>query len=220
MRWSMLPVSIGAHVTLGVAVLIVPLGADEWPVPAPLHAPYVAMKTWPVPVGVEPHAVSQRRAVSVTAPATIEPERDPVETAAAPLAPGIVVAEGLPAFAGGTPGIVGTVSPPPLPPAPQVPAPPSIVRAGVGVREPKKIADVRPVYPAIAQSARVQGSVILEAVINERGAVERIKVLRSIPLLDGAAIAAVQAWRYTPTTLNGVPVSVLMTITINFTLHD
>jgi len=64
----------------------------------------------------------------------------------------------------------------------------------------------------------VQGTVILEAVINERGATERIKVLRSVPLLDAAAIAAVQNWRYTPTLLNEVPVSVLMTITINFRL--
>jgi periplasmic protein TonB len=218
MRWSMLPVSIGAHVALGVVALIVPLGADEWPVPAPLHAPYVAMKTAPVPVGVEPRAVSHRPAVSVTAPATIEPERDTVEAPAAS-APDLHVADGLPGAGSGAPGVLADTTAPPAPP-PQPPAPPSIVRAGVGVREPKKIADVRPVYPAIAQSARVQGSVILEAVINERGAVERIKVLRSIPLLDGAAIAAVQAWRYTPTTLNGVPVSVLMTITINFTLHE
>ena len=64
----------------------------------------------------------------------------------------------------------------------------------------------------------MQGTVILEAVINERGAIERVRVLRSVPLLDAAAITAVQNWRYTPTLLNGVPVSVLMTITINFRL--
>ena len=82
------------------------------------------------------------------------------------------------------------------------------------MREPKKISDVRPVYPAIAQAAKVEGMVILEAVINERGVVERLKVLRSVPLLDAAAIEAVQKWRYTPTLLNGTPVSVLMTITV------
>jgi protein TonB len=109
---------------------------------------------------------------------------------------------------------------PPLPPPSAPPAPPGLQRAGQGVREPKKIVDVRPVYPEIARNVKVQGVVILEAVINERGGVERIKVLRSVPLLDGAAIDAVKAWRYTPTTLNGVPVSVLMTITINFTLND
>jgi len=88
------------------------------------------------------------------------------------------------------------------------------------VREPKKISDVRPVYPAIAQAAKVEGMVILEAVINERGTVERVRVLRSVPLLDAAAVEAVRNWRYTPTLLNGTPVSVLMTITLHFTLHD
>jgi protein TonB len=66
----------------------------------------------------------------------------------------------------------------------------------------------------------VQGVVILEAVINERGTIERVKVLKSVSLLDAAAIAAVKEWRYTPTLLNGVPISVLMTITMNFTLQD
>jgi protein TonB len=88
------------------------------------------------------------------------------------------------------------------------------------VREPRKVRDVSPVYPAIARTARIQGVVILEAVINERGVVERVKVLGSVPLLDNAAIDAVKEWRYTPTLLNGVPVSVLMTITINFKLND
>jgi periplasmic protein TonB len=108
--------------------------------------------------------------------------------------------------------------PPPAPPAP----PPTVapLRVGGAVREPKRITDVRPVYPAIAQAAKVEGLVILEAVINERGVVERVKVLRSVPLLDAAAVDAVQKWRYTPTLLNGTPVSVLMTITLRFTLHD
>ena len=88
------------------------------------------------------------------------------------------------------------------------------------MREPKRIAGSPPEYPLIARNARVQGVVILEAVINERGEVGRIKVLRSVPLLDNAAITAVQQWRYTPTLLNGVPVSVLMTITVNFTLQE
>jgi protein TonB len=89
---------------------------------------------------------------------------------------------------------------------------------GQGVREPRKIVDATPVYPTLALSVKVEGAVILEAVINERGVVERLKVLKSVPLLDAAAIDAVSRWRYTPTLLNGTPVSVLMTITINFTL--
>ena len=92
------------------------------------------------------------------------------------------------------------------------------MRAGQGVREPRKIVDVPPIYPPIALNARIEGAVILEAVINERGEIERVKVLRSQPLLDDAAVSAVRRWRYTPTLLNGAPVSVLLTITINFTL--
>jgi protein TonB len=99
------------------------------------------------------------------------------------------------------------------------PAAPVPQRAGQGVREPRKIVDVAPIYPEIARRAKVQGAVILEAVIDESGAVDRIRVLRSSPLLDAAAIDAVSRWRYTPTLLNGTPVAVLMTITINFTLN-
>jgi protein TonB len=75
------------------------------------------------------------------------------------------------------------------------------------------------VYPDLARAARVQGTVILEATIDETGAVTNVKVLRSIPLLDRAATDAVRRWRYTPTRLNGVPVPVLMTVTVTFTLR-
>ena len=87
------------------------------------------------------------------------------------------------------------------------------------IRAPQKIRDVRPVYPAIAQSARVQGIVIIEATIGPNGQVQEAKVLRSIPLLDAAALDAVKQWQFTPTMLNGVPVPVIMTVTVNFTLQ-
>ncbi len=78
---------------------------------------------------------------------------------------------------------------------------------------------MNPVYPPIAQSARVQGVVIIEAIIGPDGRVTEAKVLRSIPLLDAAALDAVKQWVYTPTLLNGVPVPVIMTVTVNFTLQ-
>ena len=77
---------------------------------------------------------------------------------------------------------------------------------------------VAPVYPLIAQSARVQGVVILEAVIGVDGKVVDAKVLRSIPLLDQAALDAVRKWEYAPTLLNGAAVPVVMTVTVTFTL--
>jgi len=91
------------------------------------------------------------------------------------------------------------------------------VRIGGQIKAPTKIKDVKPVYPAIAQSARIAGVVTIEATIGPDGKVIDAKVLRSIPLLDEAALDAVRQWEYTPTLLNGVPVPVLVTVTINFT---
>ena len=94
------------------------------------------------------------------------------------------------------------------------------VRVGGPVAPPRKTKDVRPAYPASAQSARLQGVVILETIIGPDGRVQDARVLRSIPLLDAAAVDAVKQWEFTPTLLNGVPVPVIMTVTVNFTLQD
>ncbi|HEV3140539.1 MAG TPA: energy transducer TonB [Vicinamibacterales bacterium] len=102
--------------------------------------------------------------------------------------------------------------------AAQPPPPPAPVRVGGQIPQPTKIVDVKPVYPPIAQSARVQGVVILEATIAPDGTIQDARVLRSIPLLDAAAVDAVRQWRFTPTLLNGVPVPVIMTVTVNFSL--
>ncbi len=103
-------------------------------------------------------------------------------------------------------------------PAVEVKPPPQPVRAGVTVRTPIKTHHVDPVYPAIAQSARIQGIVIIEATISEDGHVTNARLLRSVPLLDQAAIDAVRQWQFTPSMLNGSPVPVIMTVTVNFTL--
>jgi protein TonB len=93
------------------------------------------------------------------------------------------------------------------------------VRVGGNIQPPTKTRDVSPIYPPVAQSARVQGIVILEAIIGPTGRVTEVSVIRSVPLLDEAAITAVKQWEYTPTLLNGVPVPVIMTVTVNFTLR-
>jgi protein TonB len=61
--------------------------------------------------------------------------------------------------------------------------------------------------------------VIIEATIGLTGDVVNARVLRSIPLLDQAALDAVRRWKFTPTTLNGVSYEVVMTVTVNFTLQ-
>jgi protein TonB len=104
----------------------------------------------------------------------------------------------------------------PVPPPPARNEPPRHV--GGVIRPPAKTVHVSPVYPSIARAAKVQGTVILEAVISATGRVEDVKVLRSVQLLDAAAIDAVRQWRFTPTFLNGEPIPVVMTVTVTFTL--
>lgn len=94
------------------------------------------------------------------------------------------------------------------------------IRVGGGIRVPTKTQDVKPVYPAAAQAARVQGVVIIEALVDSSGSIANARVLRSIPMLDDAALGAVSRWRFTPTQLNGAPASVVMTVTVNFTLQQ
>ena len=91
------------------------------------------------------------------------------------------------------------------------------VRVGGPIKPPIKISDVKPVYPALAQSARVSGTVVIEATIDTNGSVIDATVVKSVPLLDQAALDAVRQWVYMPTLLNGVAVPVLMTVTVNFT---
>jgi TonB family protein len=118
--------------------------------------------------------------------------------------------------------------PPPPPPAPITEATDAYrqivethrpIRIGGAIKTPMKVHDVKPIYPPIAQEARVQGVVIIEAVIDETGRVAATRVLRSIPLLDAAAVSAVEQWEFAPTLLNGVPTAVMMTLTVNFSLQ-
>ena len=92
------------------------------------------------------------------------------------------------------------------------------IRASDLVRPPAKIHDILPVYPRAAQEDGVQGVVILEVTIGPTGEVSNITVLRSVPLLDEAAITAVKQWRYEPTLVDGAPVAVVMTVTVSFFL--
>ncbi len=93
------------------------------------------------------------------------------------------------------------------------------VRVGGDVREPVKVRHVDPVYPPLALAARVQGPVVLQCVITTEGNVSEITVVSGHPLLKDAAVAAVSRWRYRPTLLNGEPVSVILTVTVTFSLR-
>jgi len=117
---------------------------------------------------------------------------------------------GVPGAAVGTLDVVAPLPPPPPPPMP--------VRLRAGIEAPQKIGNVAPIYPVTARLARKSGIVILEAVIDANGAVQSVKVLRSVLLLDEAAVDAVRQWRFTPARLNGVAIPVLMTVTVEFKL--
>lgn len=114
--------------------------------------------------------------------------------------------------AGGIAGGSLAVPPPPPPAAP--------ARVGGTIQAPTRIKHVAPVYPPIAQAARIQGVVIIEAVIDGTGRVADARVLRSIKLLDQAALDAVRQWEFTPTLLNGRPTNIIMSVSVSFTLTD
>jgi protein TonB len=222
MRWSMLPVSAAAHAAAFLALLIVPLAAEiDLPAPASpwRRVPFLAARVVPDVPRVQPELAARTSGpaaspIPLAAPAGIRPEV-PVWTGV-PDVPGALPGDGPGVMPGAPAGVPGDAGLPPPPPPP--PVPPAPVRPGGDIRAPAKIVHVPPRYPDIARAARVEGLVILEAIIDERGGVTGIRVLRSVALLDGAAIEAVRQWRYTPTLLNGVPVPVLMTITCRFSL--
>lgn len=88
------------------------------------------------------------------------------------------------------------------------------------IQEPRKVRNVPPVYPVTSKNRGLQGVVIVEATISETGCVNSIRVLRSVGAeLDLSAIDAVSGWAYTPTLLDGIPVPVIMTVTVNFRLN-
>jgi periplasmic protein TonB len=232
-------VSLVGHVALFVVIATVSLRtAIDLPQPhAPLafldSGPTIRLADLPSP---QPSG-SQRHEPRETPPRGVVPE-----TNGPPPIPGVptIAPDGFApdkSYAGGGPEVIGPpgggngpesdpkdfngfgpdihgVLPPPLPPA----APRTPIRLHSGVKAPLKVVHTAPVYPPIAQSARVQGTVILEAIISDAGLVESVRVLRSVALLDDAAIAAVRQWRYQPALVSGTPVPVIITVTVDFRL--
>jgi protein TonB len=116
---------------------------------------------------------------------------------------------------GGIPGqgMVSAVAPPP-----PKPAAPQRVKQGGNVTAALILNQTRPLYPALARQARIQGNVVLHAIIDKEGKVAQLEVISGHPLLVQSALDAVKQWRYKPTQLNGDPVEVDTTITVTFTM--
>jgi len=215
-------VSLLLHVLALVAVAVLPLLYDDSvpetasevraffagplelaaPAPPPPPPPPAARAPARSPIP----SPSSRFVAPVTVPADIVPEEG-LDLGVDGGAPGGVEG-GVPGGVVG--GIVGGL--------PEATPPPPVrrVRAGLDVREPRRVKSVAPVYPVLAVDSRTEGIVILECQIDTRGRVESVAVIRGNPLLNDAAVEAVRQWVYTPTLVNGVPVPVVMSVTVTF----
>lgn len=219
-----LPISIGVHFIVIVMLLIIPLTATlELPDPAAHLPEYMRVAPPPPPpppapparvrppsAAQSPEAPPNPDLAPTKAPDAIKPEGPPPVVPDLGTAPGVGVPGGIGVVTGDRP----IVLPPPDPPRPAGP-----VRVADLPVTPRKIGDVRPVYPEIARAAHLEGTVIMEAVLDTTGRVTQLRVIQSAPMFDQAALDAVRQWRYTPSLYGGRPVSVLMTITVRFTLQ-
>jgi protein TonB len=213
-------VSILIHIILFAAIVAAPLVAtDVLPTPQTILA-FATPRAAPPPPPPVP-SPTQTRAAQPAANPNAAPIEAPDEIRAEVPRARVLPIPGVPGgvergIAHGQLGGV-MIDIPVAPPPVSTPAGP--VRIGGDIKTPRRIRDVRPVYPAIAQTARVQGVVVIDATIGPDGRVKDVSIRRSIPLLDQAALDAVRQWQFTPTLLNGVPVPVIMTVTVNFTLQ-
>ena len=218
---SVVLVSMAGHI-VGIAALIV----ISIVVPDVLPKPHAADLEWDptanmvklADIPLPPPPPHQRIAPP---PDSVPSDAPPLEapTGIAPAKPKPTVeAPNIGLLPGGPVGVgladVASVAPPPPPPV----KPAGPIRLRTGIDTPLKTHDVAPVYPVLARTAGAQGVVIIEATIDVDGNVVSTRVLRSIPLLDAAALDAVRQWTYTPARLNGEPVAVLVTVTVNFVL--
>lgn len=225
-RFALAPVSVAVHIAVVSAVVLVPIFASS-DLPEPTSS-VRAFLVEPPAIGAPPPPPPPPAAAAATRPQVAPRPAEAARFVAPVETPDVVVEdEGIDlGVEGGVPGgveggvqggvvggIVGGL--PDAPPPVHAP-----VRVGGQIKEPRKLKDVPPVYPPLAVDARVKGTVILEAVLQPDGRVGNVRVLRSIPLLDDAAATAVRQWVYTPTYLDGVPVPVIMTVTVTFNLRN
>lgn len=213
-KWYTVPLSLLSHAIAVAVVIVVPLMATDV-LPAPWQPMILdVMPVAPLPAPPPPRFSHPEprveNAIPIDAPDGFTPE-----SARPPQSVEDTFASGPGVIDGGLFDTNVVIAPPPPDPKPQDP-----VRVGGQIRAPQRIRDARPMYPQLALAARVQGIVIIEATIGVDGRVANARVLRSIPLLDQAALEAVRQWEYVPTTLNGVPVPVIMSVTVTFQLSE
>jgi len=222
MRRSFTLCSVVFHaIAISAALIAQVLAVGALPIP---HQPVIFDAAGIMPVEI--HVPPPPRRPASTAPTSTSPDTAPIVPpegvlpdsvrggAAEPSTNGVIgVVDGGPVSLIDGIGIAPAAPPPP---PERAPAP---ARLPSGIRSPVKTVDIAPVYPVMARNAHIQGTVILEAVLDATGRVDDVRVLRSIQLLDQAAIDAVRQWRYTPTLLNGRAVPIVLTVTVSFRLE-
>ena len=222
--------SIATHVAIlgGIAWVVLFAVSDKLP-EVPTMIAFVAEAPVPSPPPPPPPpAAKAARAAQVSKPV---PTTGPTFTVPTEIPVGIQPERGIDlsdeggevgGVEGGIPGgVLGGIlggmineAPLPLPPPPTKPK-----RVGGELQAPALIHRVEPDYPGVAVAGKISGTVILEATVSESGAVTEVQVLRSILLLDQAAIKAVKQWRYQPLVLNGQPVPFILVVTVTFSLR-
>ena len=226
-RWTVAASAILQAVIVGVFILI-PLLVTE-ALPKEMLATYITAPAPPPPPPPPPpkvQVVKQQappliQAGKLVAPTVIPKKVNIIKEEQAPPDVGAVgVVGGVP---GGMPGgsaggvlggIIGGTGGGPPPPPKQV----QRIRVGGNVQQANLIHQVMPLYPEIAKTAHIQGTVILHAIIAKDGTVQELQYISGPPLLMRSAMDAVRQWRYRPTLLNGEAVQVDTTISVVFTL--
>jgi protein TonB len=214
--WAVALSAVVQTVILGIMILI-PLIYTE-------ALPKGLMSTFLVAPAPPPPPPPPAAAVKVVRPRIVQPQRMAAPTVI-PKSITIVKDEapdmgmGGVGVAGGTGDVLGgTGLGPSGPPPPPKAATPTRIRVGGSVQSASILRQVPPVYPAIAKTAHVSGTVILHAIIAKDGSIQELQYVSGPALLMKAAMDAVHEWRYKPTMLNGDPVEVDTTISVVFTL--
>ena len=212
-------------IIIGIMVLVPLLFTEA--LPEAMRMTFLAAPPPPPPPPPPPAAVVHVKQVEtdivnnqLRQPTRIPKKVEMIKEDAAPPPMDAGVVGGVP---GGVPGgsmggVMGSILSATNAPAPKV-APPTRIRVSSGVTQGLLVRRIEPQYPQMAKIARVQGAVVLAAVIGKDGAIENLHVVSTAsPLLNQAALDAVRQWKYRPYILNGEPVEVDTTVTVNFTL--
>jgi protein TonB len=194
---------------------LVPAAVALLPASRSAERPSLAPHTRPAPRPAQ--AVETPAAAPLEAPSGVEAE--PIRLDDTPR-DGAAVTAGV---AGATDGVAsgvegGTGSGPSVEAVAAAPEASGPFRVGDGIARPRKIKDVKPIYPQPAMASQAMGTVLIEATIGADGRVHNARVLRSVAALDQAALDAVRQWEYEPSRLNGMAVAVTMVIVVTFSL--